>query len=142
MRISDVSSDVVSSDLARSGALSVGSLAGGSLLEGVVAHISAKQLVVVLDDASANDAFAEVVSTLVERCPALTVVVTSQLPLRLRPERVLALDPLALPSEAGSDPDDWMASPSVDLYRSRAEAGDPLFVLAASTRSPKRRAAK
>src|SRR3546814_19180679 len=68
---------------ALSGALGVGSLAGGSLLEGVVAHIGAKELVVVLDDASANDAFPEVVSTLVERCPALPVVVTSPLPLRL-----------------------------------------------------------
>ncbi|WP_281899123.1 ATP-binding protein [Phytohabitans aurantiacus] len=63
-------------------------------VERIAAHLRDRRLVLLLDRFEQLVAAAPVLATLVRRCPGLTVVVTSQRPLRVRDERVVSLRPL------------------------------------------------
>jgi predicted ATPase/DNA-binding CsgD family transcriptional regulator len=74
-----------------------------------------------------------VISELLTACPELTVVVTSQAPLRLRGEQELGLTPLVPPSvEAQMRPDGIEAA--MQLFVDRARAVQPDFALNESNR--------
>ncbi len=66
----------------------------------VIAHLRARTALLVLDNLEQLEDAATGIAELLEACPNLTVLATSRIPLRLRAERLLRLDPLALPDPA------------------------------------------
>ncbi|HLK56396.1 MAG TPA: tetratricopeptide repeat protein, partial [Chthonomonadaceae bacterium] len=66
--------------------------------------------------------------TLLEQAPGLRLLLTSQRPLRLPGEEILAIPPLPLP-ETGVAVDHLETVPSVQLYLDRAKAASPSFML-------------
>jgi len=99
-----------------------------SLLDGVVSLIGERPALLLLDNFEQIVAAAPEVATLTERCPALRIVVTSRMPLRLAAEREFSLGPLALPS--GSDAvsaESVAASPAVALFVQRARSARGSF---------------
>lgn len=99
--------------------------AGRAVLEAVAGGLADDRLLLVLDNFEHVLPAAADVGALVDRCPSLRVLVTSQAPLRLRAERILRLEPLPVPAA-----DEWAgANASVQLYCERATAADASFTL-------------
>lgn len=69
---------------------------------------------------------------LLDRCPTLVVIITSVAPIGQRGERLVRLDPLAVPP-AGAGHDVISESPSVQLFVERALEVDPGFRLDRAT---------
>ncbi len=63
----------------------------------VIDHLQSRSMLLVLDNLEQLEDAATGIADLVEACPGVTVLATSRVPLRLRAERLLRLDPLALP---------------------------------------------
>jgi non-specific serine/threonine protein kinase len=75
----------------------------------------------------------DAVAALLAACPALTLLVTSRAPLRLRWEHELPLAPLALPAaEVADDPEALARVAAVALFVERARAARPEFALTAA----------
>ena len=68
-------------------------------------------------------------SELLDRCPALRILVTSQAPLRLECERVLALAPLPVPDPGEFEPDALLEYAAIGIYCNRAAAVQRTFEL-------------
>lgn len=66
-------------------------------------------------------AVAEIVEPLLAASATLRVLVTSREPLRIRPEALFKVDPLATPTAQASDAE-MLQSPAVELFRQRANA--------------------
>ncbi|MDP3521296.1 MAG: winged helix-turn-helix domain-containing protein [Hydrogenophaga sp.] len=101
----------------------------GDAHEALGRSLAASRLLLVLDNAEhLVDEVARVAKTLRQAAPGVHLLVTSQVPLRLRAEQVYRLEPLALP-----DPDAGVAdasdSAAVQLFMARVRAGDRHFVL-------------
>lgn len=95
-------------------------------VDGLADALSTAEGVVVLDNCEhVIDAAAVVASTLRSRCPGITVLATSRMPLGVDGERILPLEPLAAPGEIG----DVGSSPAVQLLCARASSRDPDFCL-------------
>jgi predicted ATPase/DNA-binding CsgD family transcriptional regulator len=106
--------------------LAVSTLPGADPFAALVRVIADDPWFVVLDNFEHLTESAWVVGALVDECPRLRLLVTSQAPLRLRNERVVVLEPLPAP---GPD-DDLRAAwenPAVQLYCDRASAVNPGF---------------
>ena len=97
------------------------------------AYLEEKHLLLVLDNFEQIVAAAPLVDDLLRRCRWLHVLVTSRQPLRVRGERQVAVQPLALPPEspgaAGITADDALRYPAVELFADRAEAVLPDFAV-------------
>ena len=76
-----------------------------------------------------------VISELLAACPKLTVVVTSQAPLRLQGEQELGLAPLAPPQAVGIEPRSDEIDAAMQLFVDRARAVHPEFSLADDNRA-------
>jgi predicted ATPase/DNA-binding CsgD family transcriptional regulator len=72
---------------------------------------------------------ARCLTELLDACKQLKLLVTSQAPLRLRPERVLRLEPLPVPQAGRADLANIVDQPAVALYCDRARAVDHRFRL-------------
>ena len=107
--------------------LGVPSLPGEDALAAITGRIGNDDVLLVLDNFEHLLEAAGLVGDLVHRCPSLRVVVTSQSPLRLRIEHVLALEPLPLP--VGDDAEALRGEPAVALYCERARAVERSFEL-------------
>lgn len=96
--------------------------------DAVYAHLQRAHALLVLDNFEHVADAAPFVAGLLERCPAVTVLVTSRAALRVRAERVWPISPLALPAlEAGTQ---LIAdAPAVRLFVDRARALHPGFAL-------------
>ena len=71
---------------------------------------------------------------MLEHAPGLTLLVTSRAALRVTGEHVWIVPPLALPDLCPLPPGDvLMASPAVQLFVERAQAGDSTFALTEAT---------
>jgi predicted ATPase len=70
-----------------------------------------------------------VLTDLLDACDHLQLIVTSQAPLRLRPERVVPLSPLPAPAEGTADLGEIAAQPAVALCCDRARAASDRFRL-------------
>ena len=95
-------------------------------------------------------------ATLLDACPGVSALVTSRRPLRLRGERQLVVEPLALPAvtdgrgAAQGALDEALRSPAVDVVRRARATGAPRFQCRAGQRrgdggprpSPRRPAAR
>ncbi len=97
------------------------------------AYLEEKHLLLVLDNFEQIVAAAPLVDDLPRRCPWLHVLTTSRQPLRLRGERQIPVQPLALPSAlpgAGVvTASDILRYPAVALFAERAEAVQPDFIV-------------
>ncbi len=93
-------------------------------------YLSGKQQLLLLDNFEQAVSSAPLVAELLAACPWLTVVATSRAPLRIRAERRLLIEPLALPQEAERYSPALVAqSPAVSLFIERAEAARSDFAL-------------
>jgi predicted ATPase/class 3 adenylate cyclase len=102
------------------------------LLDGIAAMFGDREALLLLDNLEQIVAVAPEVALLVQRCPALRVVVTSRAPLRIAAEHELQLGTLALPPAAEAvSPETVTASPAVALFVERAEAARGSFELTA-----------
>lgn len=81
-------------------ALGVTEAGGQSLRARVTASLAAKQALLLLDNYEQVVEAAPVVADLLARCPHLTVLVTSRVPLHVRGEHEVAVSPLAVPDLA------------------------------------------
>ena len=86
------------------------------LVDRLVAYLSARQLLLVLDNFEQVVEAAPRIAELLARCPRLTVLATSRVVLHLSGEHDVPVDPLAVPE-------------AVQLFASRARAASPRFTL-------------
>jgi predicted ATPase/predicted negative regulator of RcsB-dependent stress response len=111
-------------------ALRVSETPGQAISESLLDYFRTRQLLLVLDNAEQIISAAPLATQALESAPRLKVLVTSREALRLIPERVVPIQPLALP-DPGHLPDlDTLAQiPSVALFLDRARAVNPGFAL-------------
>jgi predicted ATPase/DNA-binding winged helix-turn-helix (wHTH) protein len=110
------------------GALGV-DVGSGDPLEGLISALKPLAMLLALDNAEhLIDEVARVVQGLIEHVPALQIVVTSQVPLRLTDERIYRVGSLALPAPEAT-PEEAMDCGAVALFVERARAADRRFVL-------------
>ena len=108
----------------------------------IAAELRDRRLVLVLDGAERVAAAAPALRELVARCPALTVVVASRVPLRVDAEWLLRLDPLPVPGpeQAGGADPGWLAElagvPAMELLVRQAARAWPGFELTAANAIP------
>jgi predicted ATPase len=95
----------------------------------LVEHLKGRELLLVIDNFEHALDAAPLIGRLLEATPGLRVLVTSQAPLRLAAESIVALEPLVLPEPAETDPQRLAAVASVALFVERAHAADPSFSL-------------
>lgn len=102
---------------------------GLSAVDAVVRALRGAPVALVLDNFEHLLTGAGVLTDLLDACDQLQLIVTSQAPLRLRPERVVRLSPLPLPAEDIADIRKIAAQAAVALYCDRAEAASNQFRL-------------
>jgi predicted ATPase/class 3 adenylate cyclase len=103
---------------------------GTDALEAVEAHLRGRRMLLLLDNFEHLAAGSDVVARLVQRCSALTVLVTSRVRLRLSGEREYPVPPLTVPEPgAQASLDQLAAVPAVALFVQRAQAVRPGFDL-------------
>jgi predicted ATPase len=103
---------------------------GRILPEILVSHLDGRRLLLVLDNAEHLVAAAPDLAALIERCPHLTLLVTSRARLRVRGEQEYPVAPLGLPASTRSPaPHEIIDSPSGRLFVERARAAFPAFAL-------------
>jgi predicted ATPase/class 3 adenylate cyclase len=108
--------------------LAIVPLSGESTEQAVTRFLSAKQLLLVLDNVEHVLAAAGFVSGLLGACPGLTVLATSRQALALATEQRYAVAPLALPVDE-DDVEALARVPAVALFCERARAHDLDFRL-------------
>jgi predicted ATPase len=95
---------------------------GHSARELVLQHLQARRMLLLLDSFEHLLEARSLVLDVVQRCPRVTVLVTSRTSLRVQGERRLAVMPLATPRFRGDDaPSGLGASPAVQLFVERAQ---------------------
>ncbi len=113
-------------------ALQVSEIPGQALVESLLGYLRSKQLLLVLDNVEQIISAAPLVTQVLESAPHLKVLATSREALRLIPERIMPIQPLALPNpEHLPDLDTLAQIPSVALFLERARAVNPGFALTA-----------
>lgn len=93
----------------------------------IVNALSERDLLIVLDNLEHLLGASELVASLLAHAPGLRMIVTSQSPLRIRGERLLALGPLELPER--DDPRSVATASASRLLIERARAADAGFEL-------------
>ncbi|MDE2157466.1 MAG: helix-turn-helix transcriptional regulator [Burkholderiales bacterium] len=104
---------------------------GGDVHKALVQALADGSQLLVFDNAEhLVDGVAAWARRLGQAVPGLALLVTSQLPLRVAGEQLMALEPLALPApDAGTD--EMLASGAVAMLADRIRAADPRFALGA-----------
>jgi predicted ATPase/DNA-binding CsgD family transcriptional regulator len=100
------------------------------LIDAIVGELGGLDLLLVVDNFEHVVDAAPILTEILARCPAVTILVTSRSSLRLTGEHEYALDPLALPP-AGvvPAPAELAAIPSVALFMTRARMVSPEFTI-------------
>src|SRR5262249_5263019 len=106
--------------------------AGKTVLEELKDRIGDRRLLLVLDNFEQVAGAAPTVAALLGSCPALSVLITSRVLLRLRGERVFPVRPLpvAVPSPR-NDPAELATCPAIRLFVERTHDVRPGFVFGA-----------
>ena len=100
------------------------------LVNELARRLRSRQTLLLLDNCEhVIAATAELVSVLLEHCPAVQVLATSRTLLRVRGEQVLPVPTLAVPLAGITTVDDVRTAPAVALFAQRARAADPLFTM-------------
>jgi predicted ATPase len=110
-------------------ALDVKEAEGRTPGQGVVALLSDKRALLLLDNLEQILPAAPEVSRLVESCPGLHIATTSRTPLRIAAEREYALTPLALPTADLESAASLAEYPAIALFVERARATKASFAL-------------
>jgi predicted ATPase/class 3 adenylate cyclase/Tfp pilus assembly protein PilF len=101
-----------------------------SLVPRLVGYLREKRLLLVLDNLEQVRGASKMISTLIENCPAIKILVTSRAPLRMRGEYAFHVQPLPVPDPTlPSSLDALLASPAVALFDERAKAVKSDFVI-------------
>jgi predicted ATPase/DNA-binding NarL/FixJ family response regulator/Tfp pilus assembly protein PilF len=102
-----------------------------SLLDGLVAHLSRRQVLLVLDNCEhLVEACAELAAALLQACPNLRMLATSREPLQIADEVAWRVPPLAFPDSPTSLADlDLGTYSAVQLFVERAVAAQSTFAL-------------
>jgi predicted ATPase/class 3 adenylate cyclase len=112
-------------------ALGIVALSGESPEQAVTRYLSAKQLLLMLDNVEHLLAAARFVSELLAACRGLAVLATSREPLALGGEQRYRVAPLALPVDE-DDAEALARVPAVALFCERARGHDPDFAVTAA----------
>ncbi len=97
-----------------------------AVVETLATHLADKRSLLVLDNCEhLIDAVAGLGDKLLDRCPSLVILATSQEPLHINGEQRFPVPPLQLPGDSGSPFDDINTVPAVQLFMERASAIDP-----------------
>ncbi|HEY7988511.1 MAG TPA: BTAD domain-containing putative transcriptional regulator [Lapillicoccus sp.] len=100
-------------------AFGVDEVSGRDPVDGVAAGLASRRLLLLLDEAErVLEPAAELVQTLLDRCPGLAVVTTSRVSLRILGERVVMVGPLRCPAE-DADRQTVLSAPAVRLFVAR-----------------------
>jgi hypothetical protein len=101
------------------------------LLDGLIAYLEPRALLVVLDNCEhLVEACAGLTERLLDRCPELRILATSREPLGLVGEQTWRVPSLAVPDRARLPPlEDLAAVPAVGLFVERARRVEPAFAL-------------
>ncbi len=111
-------------------ALAVTEVPGVPLLESLIAALQDAEVLLVLDNCEHQlDPVAELSTALLQGCPALRILATSQSKLNVPGEATWPVPPLALPPALASDKETIAASESVLLFCDRARLTRPGFAL-------------
>src|SRR5687768_12340730 len=101
-----------------------------AIAERLTAFMRDKHLLLVLDNFEQVVEAAPLVADLLASCPALTVIVTSRVRLRLSEEREVPVLPLTLPQVGNqAQPDGLNGTEAVSLFVTRSQAVKPDFTL-------------
>jgi predicted ATPase len=98
------------------------------VVDSLADHLGTGSVLLVLDNLEQVIDAAGEIAALLGLAPGLQVLATSRQVLRVPGERVVPLEPLALP-DVGSSPVEAMAEPSVRLFVERAGEADPSFTV-------------
>jgi non-specific serine/threonine protein kinase len=99
-------------------------------LELLVDTVGARRILLVLDNCEhVRDPCADLVDTLLRRCPDLRVLTTSRVPLGVEGEHLWRVSPLELPIRTGLTPASALESDAVRLFVERTRAVQPDFAL-------------
>jgi predicted ATPase/DNA-binding SARP family transcriptional activator len=111
-------------------ALRVPELPGRTPAEAAAEHIEGGAVLLALDNCEhLAAACAELVDTLLDRCPALRVLATSREPLAVEGETIWPVPPLSLPPAVPASPDAIAGCAAGQLFEQRARAVLPEFRL-------------
>src|SRR5689334_13828967 len=114
------------------GALGIGDEPGASVVEALSDALGAGSTLLVLDTVEHVRGAAPALADLRARTPGLTIVATSRVALGVPRERILWVEPLAVPEEPAPDEgplDALLDSPAAQLFLERARAVRPDFEL-------------
>lgn len=101
--------------------------------ESLLNYLKDKNILLVLDNFEHILAAAPLVTSLLQACPSLRILVTSRSPLNLRGERQYPVSPLPIPDLIHLPPLETLSkTPSVALFVERASQVDPEFKLSIS----------
>ncbi len=115
-------------------ALEVRDTGARELAEALASAVGARQLLLVLDNCEQVVRAAPDIAALLAACPALTVLATSRVVLRIAAEQVVPVPPLGLPDRsAPTSLREVERSEAVALFAARARAAEPAFGLTAAT---------
>lgn len=96
----------------------------------LIEQLAGNELLLVLDNLEHLPDLAPLLSELLQRCTALTLLATGRAPLHLSGEHLMLVAPLAVPDPAGRQPADAIAGyASVALFAERAAQVKPDFAL-------------
>ncbi|MDQ3699908.1 MAG: tetratricopeptide repeat protein, partial [Chloroflexota bacterium] len=111
-------------------ALGVREVGGEALSDTLRTHLRDRRLLLILDNLEHLLPAASLVAELLAACPGLAVLATSRIVLRLLPEHVFVVPPLAVPESVDSlAPDALLTYGAVELFVERARAADARFTL-------------
>ena len=110
-------------------ALGIPPLPGIDVTEAVTHRLQRDRVLLALDNFEHVLGATGSLDQVIRACPGLSILVTSQAPLKLRYEHVVALDPLPTPDADLDDPNRLADQPSVAIYCARAAAVDRHFRL-------------
>jgi predicted ATPase/class 3 adenylate cyclase len=109
--------------------LGVPEVAGRSMLETLCEYLTAKEILLVLDNFEQVLDAAPQIGELLAAAPGVRVLATSRSRLGLRGERIVPIAPLPVPRHESADLPELTSIESVDLFVRRARAADPGFAL-------------
>ncbi|MDQ3693856.1 MAG: tetratricopeptide repeat protein [Chloroflexota bacterium] len=98
---------------------------GLDLWSSLLAHLSDRRLLLVLDNLEQLPGRGVLIAEMLAAAPNFRVLATSRIPLRVAAEHLVEVHPLALPSAKPSSADAIPSSPAVQLFIERAVAGAP-----------------
>lgn len=95
---------------------------GVSAFDRICAHLRDRQVVLVLDNLEQVRAAGPEIVAIVKRCPGVTVLATSRIPLNVTFEQQFALAPLPLPEDDMDSVEALRDVPSIAMFTQRAKA--------------------